>query len=55
METTKCREKRSMSNIYIYRREGAATHEGCGQPLPFSPLHGGGNPLLHRKVTPLIK
>jgi hypothetical protein len=40
---------------HIYRREGAATHEGCSQPLPFSPLHGGGNPLLHGKVTPLIK
>jgi hypothetical protein len=46
-------EKRNISNIY--RRKGEATHERCGQPYSFSPLHGGGNPLLHGKITPLIK
>jgi hypothetical protein len=40
---------------HIYRRRGQQPMEGCGQPLPLFPLHGGGNPLLHGKVTPLIK
>jgi hypothetical protein len=54
MEATKCVEKRSMSNIYIGER-GQPPMRGAASPSPFSPLHGGGNSLLHGKVTPLIK
>jgi hypothetical protein len=53
-KTTKCfMEKRNVSNIY--RRNGAPPMRGAASPSPFSPLHGDGNPLLHGKVTPLIK
>jgi hypothetical protein len=27
---------------------------GAAAPCPFSPHHGGGNPLLHGKVTPFL-
>jgi hypothetical protein len=53
MENTKRVKRRGVCPTYI--GEGATEHEGCGQPLPLFPLHGGGNPLLHEKVTPLIK
>jgi hypothetical protein len=46
-------EKRNISNIY--RRKGQTPMRGVASPYSFSPLHGGGNPLLHGKVTPLIK
>jgi hypothetical protein len=43
-----------MSNMYIVER-GQPPMRGAASPSPFSPLHGGGNFLLHGKVTPLIK
>jgi hypothetical protein len=43
-----------MSNIYIGVR-GQPPMRGAANPSSFSPLHGGGNPLLYGKVTPLIK
>jgi hypothetical protein len=54
METTKCIWRGGIYPIYIGER-GQPPMRGVANPNSFSPLHGGGNPLLHRKVTPLIK
>jgi hypothetical protein len=54
METTKCVWRRGIYPIYIGER-GQPPMRGAASPYSFSPLHGGGNPLFHGKVAPLIK
>jgi hypothetical protein len=51
---TKCIRRRGIYPIYIGER-GQPPMRGAASPYSFSPLHGGGNPLLHGKVSPLIK
>jgi hypothetical protein len=50
-KTTKCLWRRGIYPIYIGER-GQPPIRGAASPYSFSPLHGGGNPLLHGKVTP---
>jgi hypothetical protein len=50
----KCVERRAVYTIYIGER-GQPPMRGAASLYSFSPLHGGGNPLLDGKVTPLIK
>jgi hypothetical protein len=54
METTKCVWRIGIYPIYI-GEWGQPPIRGAASPYSFSSLHGGGNPLLHGKVTPLIK
>jgi hypothetical protein len=55
MERTKCITDEEEHVQHIYRRRGQQPMRAAAAPCPFSPHHGGGNPLLHGKVTPLIK